>query len=349
MPHPRGAAAWKWPNSSVRAWLAWQAEACPTNAWPNFEGTGLPSPVYFGRWNFDNYNSLGRSQSNNYTNTFELQLSATKVTGSHTIKAGFDIRQINYEQQNTGDILSYTGNASWTQRIYNVGESTSGDGYASFLLGLTSGSSNYPLFPWNKQYYYAPYVQDDWKVSRRLTLNLGLRWDFNAPQFEKWNRQNGPFDPTVASPIASQVAANVAALNAAGSIPADLAAQYANLANLKGGITFAGVNGQGRSPFALRKTGFEPRLGLAYQLGEKLVMRGGFGLYHSNPDNSIQQTNGFSTSTSLVNSNDGGRTPISNILSNPYPNGIQYPTGSSLGAATFVGQNPSWRSEEHTS
>ena len=302
----------------------------------------LPSPVYFGNWTFDNYSELGRSQSNNFTDTFELQLSATKVTGSHTIKAGFDIRQINYEIQNTGNILQFSGNSSWTQRIYNVGESTSGDSYASFLLGLVGGSSSYPLYPWWKQYYAAPYVQDDWKVSRRLTLNLGLRWDFNGPQFEKWNRMNGPFDPTVASPIASQVAANVAALNAAGSIPANLASQYANLANLKGGITFAGVNGQGRSPFTLRKTGFEPRVGFAYQLGEKLVMRGGFGLYHSNPDNSIQQTNGFSTSTSLVNSNDGGRTPISNILSNPYPNGIQYPTGSSLGAATFVGQNPSW-------
>jgi Carboxypeptidase regulatory-like domain len=303
----------------------------------------LPSPVYFGRWNFDSgYNSLGRSQSNNFTDTFELQLSATKVTGSHTIKAGFDIRQINYEQQNTGDILSYTGNASWTQRVYNVGESTSGDGYASFLLGITSGSSNYPLFPWFKQYYASPYIQDDWKVSRRLTLNLGVRWDLNAPQTEKWNRLNGPFDPNVASPIAPQVAANVAALSAAGQIPASLATQYANLANLKGGITFAGVNGQGSSPFSLRKGGFEPRLGLAYQLGEKLVMRGGFGLYHSNPTNDIEQTNGFSTSTSLVNSNDGGRTPIANILSNPYPNGIQQPTGASLGAATFVGRNPSW-------
>src|SRR5450759_1448450 len=128
----------------------------------------LPSPVYFGRWNFDNgYASLGRSQSNNFTDTYELMFSATKVTGSHTIKAGFDIRQINYEIQNTGDILLFSGNTAWTQRVYNVSESTSGDGYASFLLGIagpgTSGtvsSSNYPLFPWNKQYYYAPYVQD---------------------------------------------------------------------------------------------------------------------------------------------------------------------------------------------
>ena len=69
--------------------------------------------IYFGRWNLysgssglrDVY-SLGRSQSNNYTNTYELQGSVTKVAGSHTMKAGIDLRQINYELQNTGDILA---------------------------------------------------------------------------------------------------------------------------------------------------------------------------------------------------------------------------------------------------
>jgi hypothetical protein len=299
--------------------------------------------VYFGRWNFDNgYGSLGRGQSNNYTDTYQAQFSGTKVAGSHTIKAGVDIRQQNYEIQNTGDILSFTGNTSWTQRVYNTGESNAGDGYASFLLGLVSGSSNYPLFPWWKQYYGAIYGSDDWKVSRKLTLNLGVRWDLNGPQFEKWGRQNAWFDPTVASPIASQVAANVAKLQAAGSIPADLAAQYANLANLKGGITFAGANGIGHSPYPFQKGNFEPRFGWAYQISEKMVFRGGFGQYHSNPSNDYQQTNGFSTSTNIVNSNDGGRTPIANVLSNPYPTGILSPTGSTLGAATFVGKNPSW-------
>ena len=302
----------------------------------------LPSPVYFGRWNFDNYQSLGRSQSNNYTNTYEIQTSVTKVWGPHTLKAGFDIRQINYEIQNTGDILSFTGSSSWTQRVYNVGESTAGDGYASFLLGVVSGSSNYPLFPWWKQIYAAPYIQDDWKVSRRLTLNLGLRWDFNTPPHEKWNRQNGPFNPAVSSPIASQVASNVAQLSASGQIPSYLASQYANLANLKGGLTFAGTNGVGSTPFPVYKSAIGPRVGFAYQIKDNLVFRGGFGEYFSNPTNDWLQTNGFSTSTNLVNSNDGGRTPIANILSNPYPNGIQYPTGASLGAATFVGRNPSW-------
>jgi len=289
----------------------------------------LPSPVYFGVWNFDNYQTLGRTQSNNFTDTYELMINATKIAGSHTIKAGFDIRQINYEIQNTGNILQYTGNVGWTQRVWNVGESTSGDGYASFLLGLVGGASNYPLFPWWKQWYAAPYIQDDWKVTRRLTLNLGLRWDFNYPAHEKWNRMNGPFNATVASPLVSQ-------------FPAATLAQFPQLASLKGGVTFAGVGGLGGTPFPLDKNNLGPRLGLAYQISEKLVLRTGFGEYYSNPTNDWFQTSGFSTSTSLVNSLDGGRTPIANILSNPFPTGIQRPTGSSLGALTFVGQNPSW-------
>jgi hypothetical protein len=308
--------------------------------------------IYFGRWNFDNYNSLGRSQSNNYTDNYQVQFSATKVLNNHTLKAGIDVRQENYEIQNTGDILSFTGSSAWTQQFYNSGSGPngpSGDGYASFLLGIvgpgpsgTASSSNYPLFPWWKQYYAAPYFMDDWKVSRKLTLSIGVRWDLNGPQFEKWGRQNAWFDPNATNPIAPQVAANVAKLQAAGSIPADLASAYANLANLKGGLSFAGVNGIGHSPYRFQKGNVEPRFGWAYQINEKLVFRGGFGEYHSNPTNDYQQTSGFSTSTTLVNSPDGGRTPIANILSNPYPNGILQPTGNTAGLATFVGKNPSW-------
>jgi hypothetical protein len=301
--------------------------------------------IYFGRWDFDNYNSLGRSQSNNYTNTYQLAFNATKVYNSHTFKAGVDLRQINYELQNTGNILNYTGNTTWTQNSFTGANSNTGDGYASFLLGIVGGSSNYPLFPWWKQRYSAFYFTDDWKVSRRLTLNLGVRYDILSPQYEKWNRQNGPFDPNVASPIASAVAANVATL---GTLPANVAPLYANLANLKGGITFAGVGNLGHIPWSTYKSSIQPRVGLAYQLKEKMVIRMGFGQYYSDPTNDYQQTNGFSTSTSIVNSLDGGRTPIANILNNPYPNGIVSPTGSSLGAATFVGRNPSWFSEGFT-
>jgi hypothetical protein len=302
--------------------------------------------VYFGVWSFDSgYQTLGRSQSNNYTNNYQVQFNATKVQGNHTLKAGLDVRQQNYELQNTGNILGFSGNSTWTQQVYNnssVGGNPSGDGYASFLLGIVGGSSNYPLFPWWKQIYMAPYVTDDWKVSRRLTLNIGIRWDLNGPQYEKWGRQQAWFDPTAAAPYAPAVAANVAKYQAAGSIPSDLASAYSGLSNLKGGLTFANTNGIGNSPYRFQKGNFEPRLGWAYQLKDKLVFRGGFGQYHSNPTNDYQQTNGFSTSTSIVNSNDGGRTPIIGNLSNPYPGGIISPTGNSAGAATFVGRNPSW-------
>src|SRR5258708_29879887 len=137
---------------------------------------------------------------------------------------------------------------------------------------------------------------------------------------------NGPFDPNAASPIASQISPDMLAL-------------YPQLTSLKGSLTFAGVNGIGSTPAHLNKMNWQPRAGFAYQLRDRLVMRGGIGLYFSNPDNSYQQTAGFSTSTSLVNSNDGGRTPRPDRLSNPYPNGILFPTGSAPRPLPFLGDN----------
>jgi hypothetical protein len=299
----------------------------------------IPTPQYFGLWQFTStrYQNLGRYQSNNYTNTFQLQGSVTKVAGSHTIKAGFDARQINYLQQNTGNIIRFQGDTTWTQRSNVNGDSTQGDPYASFLVGVVSGDSNYPLFPWWRQPYAAFYVHDDWKVSRRLTLNLGMRYDLTWFAHEKWNRQNGAFDPNAKSGIVIPADA-LQALRTA-NVPES---QINNLANLKGSITFAGVNGVGSTPAHLNKKNFGPRMGFAYQVNDRLVVRGGGGLYISDPNNDIFQTAGYSTSTSIVNSLDSGRNPIANVLSNPYPNGISQPTGSSAGSLTFAGKNNNW-------
>ncbi len=291
----------------------------------------MPGPQYFGRWEFHNgYSPLGRYQDINKTNTYTLAANATKIWNSHTMKMGFETRQINYLLQNSGNIFYAQGQTNFTQRLYNQGESTSGDGFASFLLGVPNNiTTNYPLYPWWRNYYSAPFFQDDWKVSRRLTVNMGFRLDFNTPAHEKWNRQNGPFDPTAASAISKQ-------------IPADMIAMYPQLANLKGSMTWAGVNGMGTTVAKLSKWNWQPRAGFAYQLSEKLVMRGGIGRYYSNPNNDIQKTNGFSTSTSATNSNDGGRTPIANVLSNPFPMGINFPVGSSQGSLAWAGRDFSW-------
>jgi hypothetical protein len=107
-------------------------------------------------------------------------------------------------------------------------------------------------------------------------------------------------------------------------------------------LEFAGVNGNPSTVGKLDKNNFQPRIGAAYQLSDKLVVRGGYGLYNLNPNNDWNLTTGFSTSTPLVNSLDDGRTLIPNLLSNPYPNGVNQPVGSSLGYNTFAGQNFTW-------
>jgi hypothetical protein len=298
----------------------------------------LPTPRYAGRWALDGYSTLGRYQSINITNNYGLAAGVTKIVGAHTMKIGVDLRRIQYIQQNTGNILNLRFNAGWTQRLWNQGEANSGDSFASFLLGLPatnpnnvtdSSSLNYPLYPFNRQWYFAPYFQDDWKVSRRLTVNLGLRWDYNGAPDEKYNRMNRGFNPTAPVSFANQ-------------IPADLKAQFPSLANIKGGLEFVGVNGNSTLAGDRVWTNWAPRVGAAFQINDKLVMRGGYGLYFLNPNNNYLNYAGFSVATPLVNSLDDGRTPIPNILSNPFPSGILAPKGAAGGYDTFVGNNTNW-------
>lgn len=283
----------------------------------------LPGPTYFGRWVNDGYATLGRYQSFNFTNNYNLFANVTKIVRTHNLKMGMDLRRVHYLQQNSGNILNIVGERSFTQRIFNQAEATAGDTYASFLLGAVSGNQNFPVYPFNRQWYFAPYLQDDWKVSRKLTLNLGFRWDYNGPPDEKWNRQNYGFNPTAPVPYASQIT-------------------DPTLKDLKGGFEFAGVNGNPRIAAKRDLNNFQGRIGVAFQLSDRMVLRGGYGLYYLNPNNNFLQTVGFGTNTDIVRSLDGNRTVLPNLLSNPFPNGFAVPSGSSLGAATFAGRNNNW-------
>jgi hypothetical protein len=287
----------------------------------------LPQPAYFGRWNFAGYSPLGRGQGINITNNYSLSGTLTKIVGAHTMKMGADIRRIHFIQQNSGDILQFNFDDSWTRRIWNQAEASAGDSYASFLLGLPGGGQSfYPLFPFYRNWYSAFFFQDDWKVNRRLTLNIGLRYDVNIPADEKYNRLNRGFDPAAVSPVRSQISAANRAL-------------YPQLGSLSGGLNFAGVNGLSRNAGDLYRNTWQPRIGFAYQLNEKMVLRGGYGRYYMNPSNNNLRSIGFQTETPLVTSLDAGRTPIPNLLSNPYPNGIATPSGAGLGASTFLGRD----------
>ncbi len=287
----------------------------------------LPGGKFFGNYNFQGYSYLGRYKGVNITNNYNLFPNVSKISGNHSLHAGVDIRRIQYILNNTGNIWRFVSHTDFTQKVWNRSDPNSGNAIASFLLGIPSeGNSDYPLFPMFRQWYYAPFVQDDWKVKPRLTLNLGVRWDFNLAPDEKYHRLNYRFDPNAASPLD--------ALVNAGKFP-----QYANL---KGGLTFTHTGGNPDKSSATRMGNIQPRIGAAFQLTPRLIMRGGYGRYYMNPGNDWMQTTGYSTSTPLVSSLDGGRTPVTNLLSNPYPSGILVPSGASAGLDTFVGRNFNW-------
>jgi hypothetical protein len=200
----------------------------------------------------------------------------------------------------------------------------SGHPIASFLLGaLSSGEVQYRQLPIWGNNYTGLYLQDDWKTTRKLTMNLGLRWDFNSPPRERYMRANGMFDPNGVPSYASQV-------------------NTANLATrqIRGGLTFLG---EGQESIAkLDKNNIQPRIGAAYQITPNIVARGGWGLYYLNPNNHWANGDvfqGFDLNTPLVNSLDNGRTLIANTLSNPFPSGVQTPLGAAGGLNTFVGRD----------
>ena len=128
---------------------------------------------------------------------------------------------------------------------------------------------------------------------------------------------NYAFDPTIVNPISARVGQQV-----------------------MGGLRFAGVDGAPDRPWKYDKNNYQLRTGLAYSINEKTVLRAGWGQYYLNPTGQ-GSNNGFSQSTNLIASNDGNRTPTY-ALANPFPNGIQAPTGSSLGPLTFLGRGPSF-------
>ena len=117
--------------------------------------------------------------------------------------------------------------------------------------------------------------------------------------------------------------------------------------NVRGGLTFAGVDGQPRGLYETPKTNFMPRVGLTFKLDELTVLRGGYGMFYGflgQRRGDVFQS-GFSQNTNIIPSLDNGLTFIS-TLSNPFPNGIQEPVGSALGIQTFLGQSVTYLRSE---
>jgi Carboxypeptidase regulatory-like domain/TonB-dependent Receptor Plug Domain len=271
----------------------------------------------------DDYVQLSRGGNKNTSKIWSLQPNVSLTMGQHNIRSGLDMRQTTVEARTIGSAAMQIGfNRVFTQRDFSRGEALSGSSFASFLLGApTTGfidNNVLPDFQWS---FIAPWVQDDWKISNRLTLNAGFRWDFNSPVGEKQNRLNYVFDPTIVNPVSAAVGRTV-----------------------MGGLTFVDVNGAPDTPYKYDTNNFQFRGGFAYQLAPKTVMRGGYGRYFMNPTDQ-GQTQGFSIQTPFVGSNDANRTPLYN-LGTPFPLGVLQPPGSSLGPKTFLGRDITFNSPD---
>ncbi|MDZ4802397.1 MAG: carboxypeptidase regulatory-like domain-containing protein [Bryobacteraceae bacterium] len=283
----------------------------------------LPGGPWFGRYTFAEYISLGRYPSRNVTNTVTAHPTVTWINGPRTWKAGLDMRWSQYSTQNSGNVFLLGANRGFTQRDFQRADEFSGNSIASWLLGTpASGSMNYAVFPIFFFPYYAPWVQNDWKITRTVSVNLGLRMDFNIPPTERYNRMNRGFDPNMKSPVNELIDRS----------------QFDTFPELTGSMLFAGQNGVSRNAANIYGKAIQPRIGVAWAVARRTVLRGGWGRYYINPNNDYLQTNGYSQSTPYANSGTEGRTGVENKIANPFPNGIRVPKGSSNGPLSYIGQ-----------
>lgn len=287
------------------------------------------------------YEPLGyNGDGTNYNDVYQLFGQVMKIQGHHTIKAGMDGRLNQWSAYTFGNPSgTYTFNGNWTNSPADSNTTVFGQEMASFLLGLPSnGSIDLNAQSTVRSRYIGLYVHDDWRVKPNLTLNIGLRFDRDLPEQERFNRVVNGFDPSATNSVSAPAAAAYASLYASGA--------YANFAPLAarpqfsalGGLQFAGPNN--RNVYETSSHNISPRFGFAWTpaaLGGKTVIRGGVGMLVDAIQMPTPNQPGFSQQTTITATNDSFLTPFA-TLSNPFPNGILQPTGSAKGASTFVGQ-----------
>ena len=286
---------------------------------------------YFPLFNFDTIHDIGDNLSSNTEHTiYSFQPSYTRLFGRHSLHVGYDLRLYHEFSSNlarqAGE-YAITAGSAFTRQQDNTAAQNFQD-VASFLLGYpTSGSIDINGTRLNNTWYQAAFVQDDWKVSDRLTLNLGLRYDYEAPTTDTGNRNVRGFDPNAALSITN--AAEAAYATRPDVLPAS---QW----RARGGVQFASDSHPGF--WNPDRNNVQPRAGFAFRLNEKTVLRGGTGVYVVPFIISGTNQMGYSQSTPFTATQDRGLT-FQSTLNNPYPAGVLQPVGNALGPNTFLGQS----------
>jgi len=283
-------------------------------AWPIFEIGADGAPF------------IGSRPRKSVNDIWSFMNNFTRPAGGHNLRFGVDYRVTRWNENNPGTQANghfvFNNTLTRSNPTQSSTGNVSGSAMASLLLGLPATASNRGIgytSPLTLQVHYGGFFfQDDWKATRKLTLNLGLRYEIETPPTERFDRLLYGFDPDL-----------------------DLGITVPGLGRLHGGVQFVNDRGIGRRQGELDKNNFGPRFGVAFSPGRNLAIRGGYGIFYSSNVNNIgtPTTDGaFGALTQYVGSTGGDTLPIPGVsISNPFPNGYVQPTGKSLGAATDLG------------
>ncbi len=288
---------------------------------PLFLASGLRQHPTFSPEGYQETGQVGFGRIGRGDDVNSVTGSVNRIFGGHSLKLGAEARlmRLNYLQPGYPQ-GQFSFNRQTTNEDPNRGDSLQGNSIASMLTGWAS-AGQYHLDPWSASasQYYGFYSQDDWKITRRLTVNLGLRYDFDLPRTERFNQYSW-YDFDAPSPIAGRVPASACP----------------SCGNLRGQFRFTDENT--RSPMDADYNNIQPRVGFAFAFSDKTSIRAGYGIFYTLSRATVKGHlgSGFQTGSNLEASRDGGLTQYAS-LSNPYPNGLNIPPGRSQGAATFLG------------
>ena len=290
------------------------------------------------RFDITGYQGTGVAGEFRPNDTHSFAATINKVINSHAVKWGVEFRSYRendffYANNQTGQ---FNFDGVWTRGpLDNSPAAPIGQAFAQFLLGVPSTSSFVasPASYSEQSTTWGFFIHDDWKVNSRLTLNMGLRYEVEGALTERFNRSVKGFDYSSVQPF--EAAAQTAFRNAQGNA-ANATPEVSDFL-VRGGLTFASEDDRGL--YSTPKKNFMPRLGLAFQLDDKTVIRSGYGIFYGflgqRRGDVIQA--GFSQNTPMNVTLDNGVTFLE-TLSNPFQGGIIAPVGAAAGPQTFLGQ-----------
>ena len=283
---------------------------------------------------FSSYSSWETGDGTNSGVTHTAAGALTWFRGAHVLNVGADVRV--YRAFGARFPYSVSPDFSFSS-VYTRGPmdnspaAPAGQELAAMLFGIPAGSMAVTASSALQDKFLGLFLQDDFKVTRGLTLNLGLRYEVEAPMTERFDRLVAGFAFGEANPIEAQARANYEKQ----PIPGIPAADF----RVSGGQAFVNERGVSRSPFRGERNNFLPRFGFAWQLRPGATMRGGYGIYYDslgvNAQVAIQS--GFSQTTPIQASLDNGLT-FAATNANPFPRGLIGPAGPKGGLRTNLGQ-----------